>query len=129
MSTLEPTTLPEIISTEQLIDTTLFTVERLNVRFGARLVMLEALREHRPHCAACVALTDKLEVCLVHESGAGVRKRLLKVPTGRVDPGESAVDGGVVNSARRLAWMDCTAVWWVDCGPSPDTATHSPTLS
>ena len=41
--------------------------------------MLEALREHRPHCVACVALTDKLEVCLLYEFCAGIRKRLLKV--------------------------------------------------
>jgi ADP-ribose diphosphatase len=59
---------------------------------GADEAIFERLREKRAHSVMMVALTAEREVVLIWEFAAGVSTRILKVPTGYVEPGEAAID-------------------------------------
>lgn len=80
---------PEILTTETLIRTRLFHIERLDLRFAnGTEVQYERLKGGTGGAVLVVPLLDDDTVMLIREYAAGVDRYELALPKGRIEPGE-----------------------------------------
>jgi ADP-ribose diphosphatase len=83
---------PRITRVNELWSSDLFALEAIEVQFGSgEARVLERLVQRRPHSVLMVAVTDSREVLLVREFSPGVGRPVLRVPSGRVDDGETPI--------------------------------------
>ncbi len=90
----DPPRLPTIHAREERKDRSLFRVESLDLEFanGERRVY-ERLISRGVGAVIIVALADPETVLLVREYAGGVHRYELGLPKGRLEPGESHIDG------------------------------------
>lgn len=68
----------------------LFSLEEIDVEFGSGSIRtFERWKERWPHTVIMVAVNEAQEVLLVWEFVAGLGRRVLRLPSGRVERGES----------------------------------------
>jgi ADP-ribose diphosphatase len=79
-------------SITDLFSSELFVLQDLHVHLddGPEVVTFERLHERRTHSVIMVAVTSARQVSLVREFAAGPATRILKLPTGLVEAGETA---------------------------------------
>lgn len=88
---------PRITRIVEITSSRLFILQEIDVRFGnGKTRTFERWRERCPHSVLMVAVNQEQEVILVWEFAAGVGRRVLRLPSGRVGRSESAV-----SAARR----------------------------
>jgi ADP-ribose diphosphatase len=81
---------PRIIRIEELALSRLFSLQEIDVQFGnGSTRTFERWKERWPHSVIMVAVTEAQEVLLVWEFVAGLGRRALRLPSGRVEHGES----------------------------------------
>jgi ADP-ribose diphosphatase len=81
---------PRVTRIEEIASSRLFLLEEIDVEFSNNAKRtFERWRERQPHSVVMVAVNEAYEVLLVWEYAAGLGCRVLKLPTGRVDEGES----------------------------------------
>lgn len=106
---------PEILKRNQITSSRLFRVEQVDLRFSNG-----EERQYERLCAGSmvpvivVPVLDKDTVLLIREYGVGVEGYELGLPKGRVEPGESLVDGAnrelkeeIGYGARTLTLLKC----------------------
>ena len=75
---------------EEIASSRLFILQEIDVEFrNGTTQTFERWRERRPHSVLMVAVNEAYEVLLVWEFVAGLGRRVLRLPSGRVDKGES----------------------------------------
>jgi ADP-ribose diphosphatase len=81
---------PRITRIEDLASSALFSLEEIDVEFGnGSIRTFERWKERWPHTVIMVAVNEAQEVLLVWEFVAGLGRRVLRLPSGRVERGES----------------------------------------
>lgn len=94
---------PTILAREEVAQSRLFTVERLDLRFsnGAERTF-ERLKSSGRGAVMIVAMPDPEHVLLIREYAAGFDDYALTLPKGLVDPGED-----IVTAANRELMEEC----------------------
>ena len=81
---------PRITRIDELALSRLFSLQQIDVQFGnGSIRTFERWKERWPHSVIMVAVTEAQEVLLVSEFVAGLGRRVLRLPSGRVEDGES----------------------------------------